>query len=181
MTFRRVLLVVLFAGFEFAKLAVPGYAAPPRTVTVAGDDLVLNGIATRQALVFDLYTVALYLPEPTTSVERISDPSVPKAFYVEVDYDGSAPDVIPEHWREELLPPVSVERPEELRHASQSLGEGDAIHIAYVPGAGAAVQLNGETVLRDTGHGLIEAVIDLWIGADPVSEDVRRGLLYGGT
>ena len=179
MIVRRVLLVPLFAGFEFAKLAVPGHAAPPATVTVAGDDLVLSGMAKRQALTVDLYTVALYLPEPTTSAERIGDPSVPKAFFVEVAYDDSAPGVVPDHWREELLPAPLAEQTEELRRVSRSLEEGDAIHIAYAPGSGAEVQLNGETVLEERGHELIEAVIDLWLGEDPVSEDVRRGLLYG--
>ena len=180
MKYRRVMLLALLVGLEVTDVVAPGHAAPPRTVTLAGEDLVLSGIGTRELLLFDLYTVALYLPEPTASVERIGDRTVPKAFFVEVDYDGSAPDGIPEEWREELLPAPSDGQTDDLRRALRTLDEGDVVHIAYRPGVGTAVDLNGEPVVRDPGHALIEGVIELWLGPDAVSDDLRRGLLYGG-
>jgi hypothetical protein len=172
---RKTLLAAL-VGFT-ATAAWPALAAVPETVTVDGQTLVLNGYGTREALAIDLYTAALYLPRPMSDADEIEDPALAKAFRIEVVYQGALPDEIPETWREELLPPLNEGQAAALRRAYRTLARGDVITVSYAPGSGTTVALNGEAVLRDPGHGLIAGCLDLWLGPDPVSEDLRARLL----
>ena len=48
--------------------------------------------------------------------------------------------------------------------------------VTYVPSEGTRVRLDGEVVLHDRGKGLLQAVLDLWLGPTPVSEEVEEEL-----
>ncbi|HET9480857.1 MAG TPA: chalcone isomerase family protein [Candidatus Polarisedimenticolia bacterium] len=152
------------------------YAAPEQ-IQVEGETLLQAGQAKREELTFDLYRVSLYLPSRDASMQRITQESVPKAFHVEVLYDGSVPGGIPEDWSEELMPTLPEEKEQKLRQIYQSLGQGDELRIAYAPGAATSVKLNGETVFTDPGYELMAGTVDIFLGPDPVAENVRQGLL----
>ena len=175
-------LIAIPLGLAPVLLGAPAVAdAPvPQTMTIGGRELVLNGYGTRTSYTYDLYTVALYLPQPMTSAERIDDPSIAKAFRVEAVYEGSMPDEVPEAWRSELLPPLSQQQVATLKDAFDTLESSDIVGVTFVPGSGTTVQLNDEVVLYDPGHDLMAAAIDLWLGPDPVSADIRSQLLAGG-
>ena len=125
----------------------------------------------------DLYQVSLYLPSKDAGMDRITQQSVPKAFHVEVLYGGSMPNEIPDGWAEELLPPIPERKAQELRQLYRNLNQGDELLITYAPGSGTTVKLNGETVLTDPGAELTASVVDVFLGPDPVSENVRDSLL----
>lgn len=176
--FRDLVAGVLVAGVAGLVLLVPGLAyAAPEQIEVDGQVLVKVGEGTRERLTVDLYQVSLYLPSERADLQRINDPSVPKAFQIEVLYGGGTPDDIPEQWAEELLPPLPEEKVGELRQVYQGLEEGDQLRVTYTPGSSTAVTLNGETVFSDPGAGLMRGLVDVFLGPDPVSEDVRSNLL----
>lgn len=168
----RPLLVAVVLG------AMPALAiAAPQQVEVSDETLVRAGQATREELLVDLYQVSLYLPSKDADMDRITQQSVPKAFHVEVLYDGSLPGDIPKEWAEELLPPIPDRKAEKLRQVYQNLNQGDELLITYAPGSGTTVKLNGETVFTDPGAELMAGVVDVFLGPNPASENVRQSLL----
>jgi hypothetical protein len=175
MTIVRGIRFLLVAGLLGA---MPGLAtAAPEQIEVSDETLVRAGQATREELLFDLYQVSLYLPSKDAGMERITQQTVPKAFHVEVLYGGGMPEEIPEDWAEELLPPIPDPKVEELRQVFQNLEEGDELVITYAPGSGTTVRLNGETVFTDPGAELMAGMVDVFLGPDPVSENVSASLL----
>ena len=175
MTLRRGIGFLLAAGLLGAMPALA--TAAPQQITVSDETLVRAGQATRQELLVDLYQVSMYLPSKSAGMERITQQSVPKAFHVEVLYGGGMPNEIPGGWAEELLPPIPDPKVDELRQVYQNLDEGDELVITYAPGSGTTVRLNGETVFTDPGAELMAGVVDVFLGPDPVSENVRESLL----
>ena len=156
---------------------VTGRDAAPERIEVGERTLVKAGEATREKLLVDLYRVSLYLPSRQVSMERVSDQAVPKAFRIEVLYDGGTPGDIPQDWTEELLPSLPQSKERELRQVYQDLEEGDTLRVVYAPGISTTVKLNGRTLFTDPGAGLIGGLVDVFLGPDPVSEDIRQNLL----
>ena len=51
--------------------------------------------------------------------------------------------------------------------------------IGYAPDSGTAITVGGQVIAEEAGAGLFESVLRLWMGADPVSENVAEGLSSG--
>ena len=149
----------------------------PKQLVLGEHTLTLNGQGKREMIFIDLYAVALYLPQPMADVQAIRAPSTPKAFRVQFLYGGDKPDQIPASWRDELLPPLSSAQAQQLRDIYSRLHQGDVLRVVYLPASGTQLLVNDQPVLSDKGHGLIDGFIDLFLGAQPVSEDLRRALL----
>lgn len=173
--------VLRYAGLLLAALLVapgaPAALAAPQKIEVAGQDLVKAGEAKREKMLIDLYRVALYLPVRDASMRRITQKSTPKAFHIEVLYDGKVPGDIPKNWAEELIPPLPEAKAKELRRVYGNLRQGDALLFTCPPGGPTTAALNGKTVFSDPGTGLMAGVVDVFLGPKPVSEDVRASLL----
>ena len=58
--------------------------------------------------------------------------------------------------------------------------KGDSFSFDYKPRIGTIVRFNGKIILEDKGYGLMEALLDQWIGNDPVSTSLRDSLVSGG-
>lgn len=170
-----------YAGLLLVALLIASGArvalAAPRTIEVAGQELVKAGEAKREKLWIDLYHVALYLPVRDASMQRITQTSTPKAFHIEVLYDGKVPGEIPKAWAEELMPPLPEAKAKELRRIYGNLRQGDVLLFTCPPGGPTTAALNGNTVFSDPGTGLIDGVVNVFLGPKPVSEDVRASLL----
>lgn len=160
-------------------LAVPAAAASlPKALQVGGERLTLSGHGTRNELLFvELYAVGLYLPQRMSDAQAISQPKVPKAVRVEIRYDGSLPDRIPAGWRSELMPALTKDQQETLVRHYQQLKPGDTITISYTPDSGTRVAVSDREILQDNGHEVMKAFLDVWIGRQPVSEDLKQSLL----
>lgn len=156
--------------------ALAGAAAPP-TITVAGEELVRAGQGERKRWFIDLYKVGFYLPRGRTILSAAADRSVPKAFRIQVTYEGKLPDDIPRQWRQQLLPPLDGAQARALNDMYARLQRGDVVMVRYVPGDGTRLNRNGVHVLSTPGHRLMAAFVDLFLGANPVSEDLRAELL----
>lgn len=172
----------LLLAVSIGLASTPAAAAPER-IEVSGQTLSRVGQAEREELLIDLYKVTLYLPDRhagaahATRMDHVTRDSVPKAFLVEITYDGNVPNEIPESWSEELLPPLPAHKDKVMRQTYEGLKTGDKLLITYRPGEGTSLKLNGETFLSDPGSGLMAGFVDVFLGPDPVSDDVREGLL----
>lgn len=152
-------------------------AGLPERLELNGARLELAGRGTRETMLIDLYSVGWYLPEGKSSSVSPDDSSQAMAFRIIIDYSGDRPEQIPSAWREELLPPLNEAQMVELRRAYAGLRAGDTATVAYAPGSGTTIQVNGQALFTDSGYGLMAAFVDLWLGAKPVSEALKNALL----
>lgn len=160
-------------------LAPTAFAVTPGSLEVSGTRLSLQGQGTRSKFFVDLYSVALYLPHrfPADEAGRIWNERLPKALRVQILYNGSLPDKIPQSWKAELQPALTFEQKEALAQAYGNLNTGDTIHITYAPDSGTRIAVGDRVVLTDRGDALMRAFLDLWAGRSPVSKELRGALL----
>lgn len=157
---------------------IAGVTLPP-TETVGSAQLQLVGCSAREKLWMDLYAVSLYLPREMASVARMTDDGVPKLVRLDVTYDGKVPDGLPSEWKQRLREHVSQEFLQTLEAHYNTLRGGDTVRVSYTPGGGTTLSVNGRTVATRPGGELMNAMLKLWVGPDPVSQDIKSQLLQG--
>lgn len=141
-------------------------------------DLRDAGTATRSMFFTDIYEVTVSDPDGRLTEADLNDESVPRKVTLNVLYDGSVPD-IPEGWSEELEPALSEQRMSTVRSAYKDLEQGDTVVLAYEPGYGSVLRVNGDPVASG-GYELTAAFMDIWFGDTPVSEDIKSEIMASG-
>lgn len=172
------LTLALLAAAPSAAAEFDGTPLPDR-LNVHGHELVLTSCAMREAMWTDLYLAALYLP-PETVPRQAAQPDLPKAFRIEVVYEGNVPEEAPEGWREAVRRKLDHEMQQVIRDAYEGAETGDVITIGYAPGEGTTITVNGESVLRQAGHEGVSSILQMWMGDQAVSRNMRRLLLQPG-
>ncbi len=157
---------------------VAGITLPP-TETVQGTQLQLAGCAVREELWMNLYAISLYLPHGAAGAARMTDDQTPRMIRLDVTYDGQVPNGLPSEWKERLQQRVSQEFIQTLQNQYNDLRGGDTVRVSYVPGSGTTLSVNGNTVVTRPGNGLMNAMMQVWIGPDPISGNIKRHLLSG--
>lgn len=143
------------------------------TLPVGGEALELASCGVRDTLWIDHYVAALYLP-PGASMQAARDPASAKAVRMHVVESRYLPERIPQPWREALAGELAREPMFRVRVEYQDLTDGDVVTIAYAPGSGVTMRVNGRTVTRIPGHDAIDAILEAWAGQDPISGKLRR-------
>lgn len=150
----------------------------PARVNAGGDELVLNGKGVRHMLFVALYECALYLPQRMADPGRILQhpgPIVLRARIIAGDPGNS----IPEDWRGVLRDELSDRMYRKFRGFYRDLEQGDEVEVRYRPGAGTDVWLNGKRLFTAPDRNLIDALLRLWIGDEPVSTELKYSLTGG--
>jgi hypothetical protein len=129
------------------------------------------GTATRSMFFMDVYEVTVFDPDGNLTHADLDDESVPKRVVLDVLYGGDLPE-IPEGWTSELEPALSDRRMATIRSAYRDLNEGDDIVLAYSPGVGSVLRVNGD-VVASGGYDLTAAFLDIWFGDTPVDEGIK--------
>lgn len=168
----NVLLTFVWGASAFSE-EIP-YAIP-ETLTLSGQELVLNGYGERERWFMDVYNCALYLPHRSTSREFIMAATTPTAIRIRVIYDPPAD--VPDRWEETFQAELSNELFDRMTDVYEKLDVGDIVIFAYVPGQGTKAYRNDKLLFTDKGHGLMQGLLDQWIGPRPVSKNLRRLLL----
>jgi len=118
-----------------ARAAEIGGVTLPPTITYSDKQLALAGCGTREISVFfvgiDLYVISLYLPTPTTDVATILAPGTAKLVRLNVVYDGSMPDSLPDEWRTRIEDAVSAEMLRTLQGFYKRIRSGDVVTVGY--------------------------------------------------
>lgn len=160
---------------------VAGVALPP-TVEVGGQVLKLNGTALLRKLVFRVYVVALYLPEPVHEAEAVVAPDVRKALVLEFLRPVS---------REALAEPLGrdFERNggEKAKRAKVQIAKllavlrdmrrGDRLTFTYEPGRGSTITMTDGTTATFEGKDFADSFLLIYVGPRPPKEEMKRGLL----
>lgn len=143
--------------------------------SLAANPLSLNGSGTREAFFVDLYTCELYLETTGISATELLQSDAPAR--VQITVHGNPPGAPPENWAQLLREELSDKMFRLTQRHYRDLEEGDKIMINYVPDKGTNVEINGEDLFTDPGRALMSAILEQWIGEDPVSRSFKSDLL----
>ena len=180
-------LLTLLVGLTVAASALAGEAAGvkmPDTTTVEGKTLKLNGIGLRKKMLFKVYVAALYVETPSRDAATVIHSDQVKSITLHIlrSLDGAqiGEAISDGFWRN------SKEQMSELNDRLQRLigmfpavVDGDEITLTYVPGKGLSVTAKGQAKGTIEGKDFADALFGVWLGANPVQEDLKAALLKG--
>ena len=187
---------------RFCKCAILVYLAVQATTSVAAtlqgqrfddntrlaaQELSLNGLGLRSILFIKVYVAGLYLPEKATTFRAIANMPGPKRLQLRMLRKADADDFIEalvegieENASKAELVQLSA-RMQQLTQTINAVGSvvaGDNLNFDFVPGVGTSVTVNGMkrgTVIE--GADFYNAVLKIFIGENPVDEQLKAGLL----
>lgn len=184
----KILLTMLCAllGPSAAALEVAGVSVADR-VQVAGQAWVLNGAGSRRmAGMFNVYVIALYLPEKKNAVAEILDETLAKRIALNFLFGVSSAQLL------EVTHKVMSENhtAEELKKTAQGwqefsalfehikdINKGDQLTLDYVPAANVRVMLGNKEIGRIADKEFMRAFLKIWMGNRPAQADLKERLL----
>jgi hypothetical protein len=87
------------------------------------------------------------------------------------------PETMPDQWRKTIEEEVTGRALNRFKKGFARLNENDVLAFAYLPGKGTRFFLNGKFLFKDPGSGLMQSLLEQWIGSQPVSEDLKQVLI----
>lgn len=187
----RLLLIagLLAAGVGARAASIAGITFDER-MRVAEADLVLNGVGVRQVAWLKGYAAALYLARKAGTADAALAVAGPKRIrlhlLIEVEAKEFAKAVDKGMRRNHTPSALAALKPRIAQFDAQILAlkllrKGEVVDLDFVPGAGLVLLRNGKpqgTPLP--GDDLYAGLMKIFIGADPVDDALKAGLL-GGT
>ena len=175
----RLAAVALMAiGIPLQASAQGGIGSLPHSIGVGDQNLILTSCGVSDTLLTDIYIVSLYLPWAPPEDRPVLAGDAPRAVRIDIVYDGDLPEDVPSDWAERLAE-VPAAHSEAIARTYAHLRAHDVAVIGYAPDSGTAITVGGQVIAEEAGAGLFESVLRLWMGADPVSENVAEGLSSG--
>ena len=155
---------------------------------VGDASLQLNGAGIRTKFFFKIYVGALYLPQKQASAEAvISDGHEHRiAMYILHELSGEKlfnafNDAIEaNHSASELAAlDAQIKQMAEIFEGVREVKPGDIIMLDYLPASGTRITLNGTERGIIAGAAFNRALLRIWLGKNPVQEDLKKGMLGG--
>lgn len=158
----------------------------PEKMTVAEHVLVLNGAGVRKKMVFDVYLASLYVVAKTSDANAIVNSPTPRkmqltmlrnveaASLYQALLEGLQGNVSAPQLKE--LAPKMTEL-EKIFSEMKSANKGDVIVIDFLPGQGSKISARGRVLGLIEGDAFASALLSIWLGRAPVSEDLKEQLL----
>ena len=148
----------------------------------------LNGDGIRTKWFFKIYVAALYLSQKQTSADAIIADEQERrvvlymlhglgskrlygAFHEGIENNHTAAEM------KALEPQLSQMK--QIFDAVDEVKTGDIIMLDYVPATGTAIKVNGTVRGTIAGAEFNRALLKIWLGAKPVQDDLKKGLLGG--
>jgi hypothetical protein len=180
------LLALLLAGSAVAA-EVAGVKLEDKT-QVESRELVLNGAGLRKRLFFNVYVIGLYLPEKKTGVASIIQQPGPKRASIHMLRDVGA-----EQFTEALVDGLRANHSEsefralepkvkelaDIMAGVQEAKKGMTLALDWT-GSATRLLVNGKPTGKPiAGEEFYRALLRIWIGENPVQDDLKKALLGG--
>lgn len=185
--FVATLIFAISAQSNAEEVAIGSGVEVPEVISVSRSeptlDLLACGIRTKLWFV-DLYAVSLYGPSTASESgallpEQFLDGQTSKSARIDIVYDGDIPGDIPAAWRDYLLERLDPDTIAALARVLADVGRGDVVEIDYAEATGSTLKYNDRLVHETKNQDLIRAMVQLWIGDDPVSKRLSDELISG--
>lgn len=156
----------------------------PETATVDGKTLRLNGMGLRKKVVFKVYVAGLYLETPSKDAASVISSDQVKRMQLSVLRSLSSRQVseaIEEGFEKNSKASMAAlkARLEKLATMIPNVEKGDQILLTYVPGKGTVVSAKNVEKGVIEGKDFADALFSVWLGSNPVQEDLKAALLGG--
>jgi hypothetical protein len=182
--------VAILAMFLCLTAALPVLAKEvagvslPETTTVDGKSLKLNGAGLRKKMMFKVYVAGLYLETPSETAAAVISSDQVKRMQLSVlrSLDHSKiTEAISEGFEKNSKAqfPALKARLDRLNSMIPNVEKGDQILLTYVPGRGTVVSAKNVEKGVIEGKDFADALFAVWLGANPVQEDLKKALLGG--
>jgi hypothetical protein len=180
-------MVSILAGFAVAALVLAGEVSGvkmPDSVTIEGKTLKLNGIGLRKKVVFKVYVAGLYLETPSPAGPAVIASDQVKRMQLSVLRSLKSTQVmeaIEEGFEKNSKAQMGAlkERLGKFGAMISDVVEADQIVMTYVPGKGTMVSVKGTEKGVIEGKDFADALFAVWLGNNPVQEDLKKALLHG--
>ena len=181
--------------YIFSLLAVL-WLTPASATEIAGIELAdevrvddvplkLNGGGVRSKFFVKVYVAGLYVATPASDAATLIDADEPKRVHMHfvrsVDRQKLA-----DAWRDGFsansAPPVHgglADRIEAFVAMFNDVDEGDDVRLDYLPGRGTRVEINGAEHGTVAGKDFNDALLRVWLGDEPVTDELKAALLGG--
>lgn len=177
-----ILAACLASGAAAAREAVVEGVRFAPTVQAGATQLTLNNAGLlRFRFVIKAYVAALYLGDGVTPAQALGD--VPKRLEAEYFWDIDGVDFGPVTLQG-IARNVDAATLEQLRPRIERFGSlfidvkpGDRYALTYLPGRGTEVAHNGRALGVIEGADFAAALFAVWLGPDPLDEDLKTSLL----
>lgn len=183
---RKALVLVLALGL-LAPLADAGSLADVTfddEVMVGEKSLNLNGMGVRKKLWVKVYVGGLYLEQPTTNAKNASESKQVKKMVMHFLTNKAKKKKMDSAWLEGFeannADYAAIEaRVVKFKDFFGDMKVDDVVEMVLVPGEGTTVSLNGTTKGTIEGDDFAEALVNVWVGGTPPSEEFKAGILGG--
>ena len=179
-------LILLSIAFPAFAAEVAGVKLDDK-VRIANSELALNGAGLRKRAFFQVYAIGLYLPEKKTVAADAVAVTGPKrvAIHMLRDVDaGQFTDALTDGMKDnhseadmKALDP-RIKQLAAIMSEMKEAKKGMRITLDWVPAAGTQVTVDGKaTGLPIAGEDFYRALLKIWLGENPVQDDLKKALL----
>jgi hypothetical protein len=156
----------------------------PDTETIEGKALKLNGMGLRTKMMFKVYVLGLYLEEPSKDAAAIVSSDQVKSIRMSMLRDVTGPKIseaIVQGFERNTGAQMAALKARLDKFAAMipDTSKGDEIVLTYVPGKGTLVSAKGTEKGVIDGKDFADALFAVWLGANPVQDDLKKALLGG--
>ena len=156
----------------------------PDKMEVAGKTLVLNGMGLREATVLDIdvYVAGLYLETKSSDAAQILASKQVMRLVMHFKRDVGR-DKIVDAWNEGYLAnatvPIRTIQPQinTLVGWMTDVSDGDLLTYTWLPGKGLQVHRGAQLLGLIAGDDFARSTFAVWLGKDPPTKALKRGLL----
>ena len=180
---KRIVAAILlaFSASVAAAAEIAGVQVPD-TETVDGKTLKLNGAGVRKKMIFKVYVAGLYLETPSKDAAAVISATEVKSMRLHIlrNMKGKQiSDAISEGFErnsKEQQSKLSA-RLEKLKQMIPDVSEDDLIVFTCLPDKGVRVTVRGTERGTIEGRDFADALFSVWLGPNPVQEDLKKALL----
>lgn len=179
----------LFLAAVLVVAAVPAFAGELEgvtsadTLTVEGKPLALNGMGLRRKFIFNVYVASLYVEHASKSGPEILKADEVRRVEMKMLRDLDKKQIVEaiqggfEKNAGANLPALK-ERLAKFIEKIPDVKKGAALVVQYVPGKGTRVEGANDAYVAE-GKDFADALFSVWIGASPVDDNLKKGMLGG--
>ena len=180
--------VIALGNLAWAQATEPAeLAVHPKTVEIQGHALQRNGAGIRTKAIFKVYSAALYLEKPASTLEEIA--ALPGAKRVSVSmlrninaselgklFAHGMEDNMDKQQFSKLIP--GVMRMSDVFSRHKELKTGDKFTLDWIPGKGMLLSVNGTPEPSEfTEPAFYQAMLGIWLGPKPADTKLKQALL----
>jgi hypothetical protein len=184
---RNMVIGVVSAAFAAGALAAEvGGVKLDDKVSVAGQDLVLNGAGVRTRAIFKVYVGSLYVPAKASTLDAVLA-KAPRRIQLNVlrnltpeQLSDALVEGLKENNSEAELAAVKAQT-DQMVATMKGFGdvkEGNVVTLDFVDGA-TKIGFNGQPKASIAGEAFNRALTKVWLGDKPVQADLKKAMLGG--